>query len=96
MGLRNLVVLALTVFSMSACGGDSAVTPSASGSTSATPTTSGLSNGTMTATVDGSPWSASRFLIVQYQPGIAPFMVSGSDSQRNSKVISEMLANRAE
>lgn len=74
---RNLFAVAVVVLLISsgcAGGGSSPTAPS-----SPTPA-AGLSNGTMTATVDGTPWAASRFLTVQYQPNVAPFMIMGSDS----------------
>ena len=71
--VRNLLaVVGIALLASAACGGDSS-------STAPTPA-QGLSNGSMTATVDGVPWFASRFLTVQYQPNVGPFLIMGSDS----------------
>ena len=99
-GLRLLALLCLLT-AAGACGGDDSDSPGTSGNspfanpttpTSPTnpPTTPSAPNGTMSATVDGSAWSAG-FIIVQYQPNVAPLLIRGldvfSDSARQVTVV---------
>jgi len=89
--LSGLFVVAMVCsLALSGCGGvtspspqpkpPSPSTPAPPASPTPTPLPPSPSNGSITATIDGSRWSAAGFLAVQYQPNIVDFVIVGSDS----------------